>query len=138
VFSGTIVWQETIMIKPPPKDFFQWLDARLHDADLTDYALAQKAGITHSVISRARSGQQGIGYEAGVAIAQALDLPPEIVLRKLELLPPAGPNRRSVLIDEMLSVFPDLSDADQEELLQLARLKLERKKREARGKKTSA
>ncbi len=127
------------MIRPVPSDFFTWLDARLRDSDLTDYAFAKKAGIAHSVISRARSGHQGIGWDAGVSIAGALNLPPEVVLRKLELLPTSSHDpARSVLIDEMLHLFPGLSESDQEELLQLARLKLERQKKAAiRGKKPS-
>lgn len=125
------------MIKPVPIDFFEWLDARIKDFDLTDSQLARKAGITHSVISRARSGHQGIGWNAGVAIALALNLPPEVVLKKLALLPSPNHDRtRSILIDEMLHIFPDLSESDQDELLQMARLKLERRKKEARGKKT--
>lgn len=126
------------MSKQTPFAFFTWLDAHLRDSDLTDYALAKKAGIAHSVISKARSGVQGIGWDAGVAIASALNLPPEVILKKLELLPSSNPDRaRSVLIDEMLHIFPELSESDQDELLQMARLKLERRKREQRGKKSS-
>lgn len=124
------------MIKPVPADFFEWLDARMKDFDLTDSQLSKKAGITHSVISRARSGHQGIGWDAAKAIALALNIPPAVILYKLELLPLSDHDRgRSVLIDELLHIFPDLSPPDQEELLQLARLKLERHKREQYGKK---
>jgi transcriptional regulator with XRE-family HTH domain len=131
------MWHETTMIKPVPKDFFIWLDARTRDLDLTDSQLSKKAGITHSVISRARSGHQGIGYEAGIAIALALDIPPEVVLKKLELLPASNQDsQRGILIDEMLHIFSNLSERDQEELLQMARLKGERQRREARGKKS--
>jgi len=125
------------MSKQTPPTFFKWLDTRLHDLDLTDYAVAKKAGIAHSVISKARSGVQGIGWDAGIALAQAINIPPEVVLRKLELLPISPQGNHSALVDEILHIFPDLSEADQEEVLQIARLKLERKKRESRGKKQS-
>jgi hypothetical protein len=124
------------MSKQTPPEFFEWLDARLRDADLTDYAVSQKAGIAHSVISKARSGVQGISWDAGLALALALDLPPEVVLKKLALLPTSSDERqRGIVIDEMLHIFSNLSEANQEELLQLARIKVERQRREARGKK---
>jgi transcriptional regulator with XRE-family HTH domain len=124
------------MSKQTPSSFFPWLDSHLKDLDLTDSQLSKKAGLSHSVISKARSGERGIGWDAGVAISQALDLPPEIVLKRLELLPTSAEERqRGAVVDEMLHIVPDLSVSDQEELLQLARLKLERRKKESRGKK---
>lgn len=125
------------MSKQTPKTFFDWLDDRMRQLDLSDNNLAVKAGIHPSVISKARSGDRGIGWDAALAIAHALDLPPEIVFKKLELLPTSAEERqRGAVVDEMLHIVPDLSVSDQEELLQLARLKLERRKKEARGKKT--
>lgn len=124
------------MSKQTPPEFFPWLDSHLKDLDLIDSQLAKKAGLSHSVISKARSGERGIGWDAGVAIAQALDLPPEIVLKRLELLPTSAEERqRGAVVDEMLHIVPSLSEANQEELLQMARLKLEREKKESRGKK---
>jgi transcriptional regulator with XRE-family HTH domain len=127
------------MSRQAPDDFWPWFDSRLQEMGLSDNQLAQKAGISHTVISKARGGYQGIGWDAGVAIAKALNLPPEVILKKLGLLPASTQERqRSALIDEMHHIFPDLSEADQEELLQMARLKLERRKKEVRGKKGSA
>ena len=77
------------------------------------------------------------GWDASVAIAKALNLPPDIVLRKIGLLPPQS-DERSPNADEMVSLFSSLGEEDQDELLQMARLKLERKKRGARGKKSGA
>ncbi len=126
------------MAKQTPPEFFTWLDVRLKDLDLSDSDLANRAGISHSVISKARHQIQGIGWDAALAIAGAINVPPEVVLRKVELLPPANPQRTSPVIDEMVSLFSNLGEDDQEELLQLARLKLERRKRSTRGKKTGS
>ena len=124
------------MSKQTPPEFFDWLDARLRDLDLSDNQFAHKAGISQSVISKARNRDRGIGWDAGLAIAQALELPPDIIFKKLELWPVSAEERqRGVIVDEMLHIVPDLSVSDQEELLQLARLKLERRKKEARWKK---
>ncbi len=127
------------MAKQTPPEFFIWLDTRLRDLDLSDSDLAHRAGISHSVLSKARHQIQGIGWDAAVAIASAINVPPEVILRKVELLPIPAEQRHSPVIDEMVSLFANLNEEDQEELLQLARLKIERRKRSAaRGKKSSA
>ena len=126
------------MPKRLPDDFLPWLDTRLRDLDLNDQKLAIKAHIAPSVLSKARSGTQGIGWDAGVALARAINIPPEVMLRKLELLPMSSQGKHTALVDEILHIFPDLSEADQEEVLQIARLKLERRKRDNRGKKQGA
>jgi len=117
-----------------PDEFFTWLDAYMKDLELTDNKLAKRARLSPSVISKARSGYQGIGWEASAAIARTLNLPPEIVFRKAGLLPPQD-DERSLDVEELLILFSGLDMDDKEELLQLARLKLERsKKRVAHGK----
>jgi transcriptional regulator with XRE-family HTH domain len=115
------------MMKPIADDFFPWLDQRLRDLNWTDYRLAKKAGISHSVLSKARSGQ-GIGWDAAVAIARALGIHPSAVLIQLGLLSPTDSEHTAPKV-EMMSVFSTLDKEDQEELIQIARLRSERKKR---------
>jgi hypothetical protein len=91
------------MPKKLPDDFLPWLDSRLRDLDMNDLQLSQKAKVAKSVISKARSGVQGIGWDAGLAIAQAINIPPEVVLRRLALLPPPANKQHSAILDEMLN-----------------------------------
>jgi hypothetical protein len=121
------------MSKVTPDEFIVWLDQILQERGWTDYRLSIEAGISHSVISRARAGQ-AIGFDASTAIANALNLHPYIVLAKVGLVPPL-PDMRGPKQEEMNHVFASLDTDDQDEVLQLARMKLERKKRGARGKK---
>src|SRR4030042_1240614 len=102
------------MSKQTPLTFFDWLDDRMRQLDLSDNNLAVKAGIHPSVISKARSGDRGIGWDAAFAIAQALELPPEIVFKKLELLPTSAEERqRGAVVDAMLHIVPDLRASGQ-------------------------
>jgi transcriptional regulator with XRE-family HTH domain len=74
--------------------FLAWLNIQLDAKGWSDYQLAKKAGIAHSVLSKARSGVRPIGWDACVSIAEALDLPPELVLQEAGHLPErknAGP-----------------------------------------------
>lgn len=108
-------------------EFLPWLDEILRERGWTDYRLSKEAGISHSVLSRARAGQS-IGWDSAASIAMALSVRPEIVMAKIGLLPPPQ-DGRSISTDEIISLFSTLSNEDQEEILQIARLKVERKKR---------
>lgn len=104
--------------------FINWLDAQEERRGWTDNKLAVNAGISPSVITRAR---QGIlpQWEACKAIASALQIPPEEVFRRAGLLSPkpAQDERRS-RFEAMLDMLPD---DDVDELYDFARMKLERK-----------
>jgi hypothetical protein len=55
----------------PPDSFFEFLDARLHELDWTDYRLTQKAKLkSTSYISQLRKGKK-IGYGLAAALAPA-------------------------------------------------------------------
>jgi transcriptional regulator with XRE-family HTH domain len=105
-----------------PDEFFKWLDIRMQDMGLNDQQLAKKAGIAPSVISKARSGYQGIGYDAACAIADALEIHPTVVMFRAKLLPPMtdGTSPESI---EMNDLFSRLPLDEQEDLLGNARMK---------------
>jgi len=115
-------------VLPPegPDDFVIWLDKQLSDRNWSDHQLARKAGISHSVISKARRGISP-KWDACVAIATALDLPPEVVFRQVGLLPPLPPAQGE--IEEWRHLLAQLSAKDRYELLQIARLKLRLKRK---------
>ncbi len=74
--------------------FIQWLDKQLADNRLNDHQLAQKAGISHSVISKARKGILP-KWDACVSIARALNVDPIQIFRIAGLLqnpPELDPN----------------------------------------------
>jgi transcriptional regulator with XRE-family HTH domain len=87
--------------------------------------LAKKAGLKPSTISKARSGTQPMKWDALVAIARAIDVRPELVLRIAGFLPPEP--GKSTEMEEWDSIFDRLSDEDRAELLEMAHFKAARR-----------
>jgi transcriptional regulator with XRE-family HTH domain len=118
------------MDTPPKTLFMEWLEEEMSLRGLNDHQLSKRAGISHSVISKARCGSVP-KWEACVAIANGLGLPPELVLRKASLLPPLPDD--TVGLEEWFHILAQLPQAEREELLAIARLKLARQERERRA-----
>jgi transcriptional regulator with XRE-family HTH domain len=100
--------------------FIDWLERELSERGWNDHQLAQRAGISHSVISKARRGTMP-KWEACAAIAGALNIPAELVFRRAGLLS-ALPDEESALV-ELRALIPQLTSRDRLELVQIARLK---------------
>ena len=114
--------ERQFMSKSGNSQFIRWLDEELAQRQWNDNQLARHAGISHSVISRARSGSPP-KWEACEALASALQIPPEVVFRKAGLLPPE--NDADLGLEEWRHILSQLPEIDRYELLRIARLKLE-------------
>jgi transcriptional regulator with XRE-family HTH domain len=92
--------------------------------------LARRTGLGSGQISRILNMERGIGPDSATAIARAFNLPPEVVFRKAGLLPPAPeqPTEQSPDILEMIRLYNDLEDADQQEVLAIIRTIVKEKK----------
>jgi transcriptional regulator with XRE-family HTH domain len=101
--------------------FVDWLDRELAERGWNDHQLAGRAGISHSVISKARRGTAP-RWDACAAIAGALNIPADLVFRQAGLLPPL-PDEETALV-ELRLLLPQLSPRDRLELVQIARLKI--------------
>jgi len=116
-----------------PKEFWDWFNEKLNTRSLSDRRLAEMAGLSNSVISRARTGSQAMGWDALVAVADALQTPREEVLRLAGLLlrlPTHDPE-----VEELVHLFRQLKGDDRRDMLDLAVAKLARVKRGERGEK---
>jgi hypothetical protein len=112
------------------KEFSVWLQAQL-DARGWIQADLVKKGLNSGLISRVMSGERLPGPDTCQAIAKALGM------RDYDVAFAAGivrdvPGDTSPSAGEMLGLFNDLDDANQEEMLQIARLKVERLRKQAR------
>ena len=85
-----------------PKDFWYWFDDRRKKFDLSDYGVARKAKISHSVISQARRGIQPIGFASLLKIAQALETDPVFALRLSGLLPRETDDEKELTSEDMI------------------------------------
>ena len=89
--------------------------------------LAKRAGVDSGLLSRILNGERNAGPDTCTSIAQALNVPPEVVFRKAGILP-SKPNRNTFM-DELEFIFNSLPDNDREEILEIARMKLSLKER---------
>jgi transcriptional regulator with XRE-family HTH domain len=112
-------------------EFWEWFESCKAALDLTtDRQAARKAGIASSVISKARTGVQPIGYEALAQIAKAFKTPTATVFRLAGLLEkeePLTPEKAA-----WAAVFDELTPMDQEELLAIMRVRVKWREREAK------
>jgi transcriptional regulator with XRE-family HTH domain len=104
--------------------FSDWLTSKLADEGLKPADLAKRMGKDPSVISRFLSGERLPATETIVEIARALRVPPEEVFRAAVGLPPKGESTEK--LDEAVHVLGLLDLDDLEEIIQIARLKLDR------------
>jgi transcriptional regulator with XRE-family HTH domain len=107
-------------------NFVDWLETELLVRQLTRHELARRMNMSPSTLSLIWSGQRKPGVEVCKAIADALMFTDEFVFRKAGLLSPkTTDNPRFV---EIAVLMEKLSEQDQMELVQIARLKVERLK----------
>jgi hypothetical protein len=105
------------------EEFLKWLSEEGKKRGLhNDRRLCLAAGLSPSVISKARLDTQPIGWEACLKFAEALQVPESVVLVKAGHIPPPKPDWDS-LTEELVDIFQRLSKKDKEELMFLARYK---------------
>lgn len=108
------------------KSFADWLRDKLNEMGWTQAELARRSGVSAPQITRLLSGERGIGEQSISSIARALRLPPETVFRAAGLLPPEP--EYVPLLDEWNAVFYELTPDEQQEMIDIARLKVDRRK----------
>lgn len=118
------------MGKDEANPFINWLNQELVLRGWSYNRLAQQAGISMSVLSKARNGRLP-KWRACEAIAAALQMPPELVFRKAGLLA-ANPSDEAGF-EDWVYILSQLSPLERQELLALARARLEIQEREARA-----
>ncbi len=109
------------------KMFSEWLLAELQKREWSQADLARAAQLERGTIGNVLRNVRRPGPDVCLAIARALNLSPESIFRKANLLP-AKPEATEGS-DELLHLYQQLNQADRNELIEIARLKA------ARGKK---
>ncbi len=109
-------------------DFGEWLETELSRQNLTQSDLARRARLDKGIISRAINQKRLPGPDSLSAIAKGLRLPPKVVFKAAGLLP--AEQETDAGFEEWTYMLNQLSERDREELLQIARMKLERQEKE--------
>ena len=114
-------------------DFPDWLEQERARFGWSRAELARRADLNQSTLSMIYSHKRRAGVETCKGLAKALRLPEADVLRAAGLL---APDRKSdPVIEELLGLADKLPPDDRQDLIDLARAKLDR--RERAKKKTS-
>ena len=106
--------------------FTEWLNEELSKRDWSQSDLARKSGIHRGSIYNVINETRSPGAEMCLAIANAFQLPPEYVFVKAGLLPQKTVARNKA---ENEYLFAKLSDEDQQEILEIMRVKIKLSKK---------
>ncbi len=108
------------------ENFGDWLLKELENRNWSQSDLVKAAGISRGTLSNIISGTRGIGEKSLIAIANALNISPITLFRKAGLLPEAG---ELVAFDDWQHLLAQLSPEEQEEMRQIAVMKIERNRK---------
>jgi transcriptional regulator with XRE-family HTH domain len=106
-------------------NFGFWLQREREKRGLTQAKLAAKAGLNRAVINKIENGQSEPSPETLQAIADALNIPDEVVFRAAGYLRSSANTEYQ---EELLHLFSQLSQDEQDEIIELLRFKAERQK----------
>lgn len=115
-------------------DFVEWLDERLNERGWTRAELAKRANISEASLSLLYSGARKPGMKMCQGIAAALKLSPDDVYRAAGLLD-AKPSDDEV-VSEIAHISHSLNENNRQDLLDYARLRLQKQEKEQSGKRT--
>jgi len=107
--------------------FIEWVDEIELLYGLTDNRWSSMAGISASVLSKARQGMIP-SWDACKALAEAVDRSPAVAFRKAGLLSP-GPDDE-IVFEDWKYLISLLDPDDSAELRQIAEMKIKRRKKE--------
>ena len=113
-------------------DFPAWLQNELNKKGWRSTDLAKQSRISDAAISRILRSERKADAETLSSFAHALNISPITIFRKAGLLPEGGD---AVRFEDWQYLLEQLSPEDQEEMRQVALLKIERHKK-AEGLKT--
>lgn len=106
------------IISAEMNNFSAWLNEELNKRNWIQADLHRKSGLSRSVISDVIAEKTSPGFEFCIAVAKALDLPPDYVMRKAGLLPPAPAETEQT--ERLLYLFNQLPQDRRDDLLDYA------------------
>jgi transcriptional regulator with XRE-family HTH domain len=114
-----------------PMDFSDWLENELDKLGWSSADLARRSGLNPSTLSMVHNHKRRAGVDTCRAIAKAMHLPEADVLRAAGLMAPE--RDADPVIGELLELAAKLPADDRQDLIDLARAKLERRERGKRA-----
>ena len=110
-------------------DFSEWLVEELEARGWSRSEAARRGDISPSMFDKVINGYAKPGKKFADGIAQAFGISPIVVYRKAGLLPNKS-GGEDVRLEDWEFLLSQLSPEDQEELRQIAEMKIERRKKD--------
>jgi transcriptional regulator with XRE-family HTH domain len=108
------------------ENFGDWLLKELESRNWSQSDLVKAAGISRGTLSNIISGTRGVGEKSLISIANALNISPITIFRKAGILPDS---EEGVAFDDWQHLLKKLSPEEQEEMRQIALMKIERNRK---------
>jgi transcriptional regulator with XRE-family HTH domain len=105
----------------------EWLDNLLEERGLKPADLARKSGLDPAVISNIRNGKRNTGVDVANKIADALNLPYDVVYRAAGILPPGSDG--DDLDQKILKELEDLPADEKQGVIDYIRFVIKRHKK---------
>ena len=100
-------------------ELVDWLGAELRQRGWSQTELGKRAGLSRAAVSMVMTGQQGPGLQFCLGVAEALDEPPESVLRLAGFLPHRSV--RDQLLEEIVFCFDRMTPEARRYFVRIAR-----------------
>ena len=107
-------------------NFSTWLETEIAARNWRPADLARIAKVPQATIGNILNGNREVGVKVALAIADALDLPPDLVFRQAGLLPPQSGPERDPTFQELLEVMRNLSPEDRRDVTDYALFRFRR------------
>ena len=98
-----------------------WLAQEIDRRGWSHRMLARQISLSHSLVSKALSGKMRASADFCIRVAQALDEPPEKVLRLAGILPMSPANEHEQALKEILDIAKNMTPENRQDLLNYAR-----------------
>jgi transcriptional regulator with XRE-family HTH domain len=109
-----------------PKEFIDWLNIEIKKRNLGIRETASKVGVSHPTNSDIVTNGKKPSLDTVLKLAKAFEKSPVFLARLAGLIPPEP--EYIPLLDEWNSVFYELTPEDQQEILEIARMKANKHK----------
>ncbi|MBI9042889.1 MAG: helix-turn-helix transcriptional regulator [Anaerolineaceae bacterium] len=101
--------------------FVEWIRKEIEIRGWTQAELARRSGLSSGSLNNIISGSRNPGIESCTAIAKAMRVKPDFVLKMAGLLPQSQDQPQNPRSMQLLNLFEELSEEHQAAFLELAR-----------------
>lgn len=101
-------------------EFSLWLEGEMNARNWRPADLARAAGLPQATLGNILNGNREVGAKVAAAIAQALDMPADVVFRSAGLLPSQPGPDRDPSFQEITDIMRNMTREERREIVEYA------------------